>query len=496
MISLAPLRVLLVDLNNFARYPTIAIGLLAALLREAGIEVHVLSPLASGLPGVVREPRPGPFALSSARLREWSANTRIDAVRRLRRAWTDRQAPLQGRALQRFRRLVAAELERDYDVVLTSTYLLYFDACRVLAEECRRRDVPLLFGGSYLLHRDTLEAWLALGPTAIAAGEAEPILVELVRRLAAREPVIGMPGVSVPGAPIAAPLPPLEDLDALPFPDYRDFPWESYSVPLVPIVTGRGCGWGACAFCSDVTSATGRRFRSRTPDHVLDELRVQSGRHGTSRFVMTDLKLNSNLAVWHALLERLPGLVSSPSWIAAVHVDGDQPCGLSRAELRAARRAGAVRLTTGLESGSQRVLDRMAKGTTLETTQRFLQDAAAEDISMRVTMILGYPDETADDVAQSAGFLEANRDSIERVMLNRFAMMEGTPVHRRWLRDPARFAELADTEPDAANALVHFRHAGRDDPAYRRSLRRLLASVVAINRRPLRDSARAFDGVM
>jgi len=179
-----------------------------------------------------------------------------------------------------------------------------------------------------------------------------------------------------------------------------------------------------------------------------------------------------------------------------VHVDGDQPCGLSQAELRAARRAGAVRLTTGLESGSQRVLDSMAKGTRLETTQRFLRDAAQAGISTRVTMILGYPGEVAADVAQSAAFLEAYGDSIERVQLNRFALMSGTPVHRRWSREPARFPEIADAQPDAANALVEFRHAARDDPAYRRSVRRLLAATIAINKNPLRASAWAFDGVM
>ncbi len=489
-------RILLVDLNNFARYPTIAVGLLTALLREAGMEVSVFSPLAAGFRGVVREAKPGLFALSAARFREWSATTSIGAVRQIREAWTSRQAPLQGRDLERFRRLAAAQIRQGYDVVLTSTYLLYFDACRVLAEECRRLDVPLAFGGSYLLHRPTLEAWLALGPTAIVAGEAEPILVELVRRLAAREDPSGIPGVSVPGAPTAAALPPLENLDALPIPDYRDFPWASYDVPIVPIVTGRGCGFGACAFCSDVTSATGRRYRSRTPEHVLAELAVQSKRHATSRFVMTDLKLNSNLAVWQALLERLPGTIPNPSWIAAVHVDGDRACGLSSSELVAARRAGAVRLTTGLESGSQRVLDRMNKGTRLETTARFLHAATAADISTRVTMILGYPGETAGDVLKSAAFLETHRGAIERVLLNRFAMMAGTPVHRRWLREPAQFPELANARPDATHAVVNFRHAARDDREYRAAVRRLQAAVVAINRSPLRESAREFEGVM
>ena len=45
------IRTLLVDLNNYARFPTLAIGYLVAALRREGIEVEVLSPLAYGLPG-------------------------------------------------------------------------------------------------------------------------------------------------------------------------------------------------------------------------------------------------------------------------------------------------------------------------------------------------------------------------------------------------------------------------------------------------------------
>ncbi len=50
-------RVLLVDLNNFARYPSIAIGYLTAILRAGGYDVELLAPLATGVGGVPREPR-------------------------------------------------------------------------------------------------------------------------------------------------------------------------------------------------------------------------------------------------------------------------------------------------------------------------------------------------------------------------------------------------------------------------------------------------------
>ena len=47
----------MVDLNNFASFPTLAIGLLVAALRAEGHEVRLVSPLAHDVPSVLRERR-------------------------------------------------------------------------------------------------------------------------------------------------------------------------------------------------------------------------------------------------------------------------------------------------------------------------------------------------------------------------------------------------------------------------------------------------------
>jgi radical SAM superfamily enzyme YgiQ (UPF0313 family) len=73
-----------------------------------------------------------------------------------------------------------------------------------------------------------------------------------------------------------------EDLDQLPFPDYSDFPWQSYPNRIIPMISGRGCGWGVCKFCSDVTSTAGRSYRSRSPGNVREEIRYQADRYQAS----------------------------------------------------------------------------------------------------------------------------------------------------------------------------------------------------------------------
>jgi radical SAM superfamily enzyme YgiQ (UPF0313 family) len=155
-----------------------------------------------------------------------------------------------------------------------------------------------------------------------------------------------------------------------------------------------------------------------------------------------------------------------------------------------------VRLTTGLESGSQRVLDEMRKGTELSTTRRFLDDAASAGLSVRLTMIVGYPGERADDVAASAAFVEENAEKIDRILLNRFALMTGTRVHRNFEREQDAFPDLESVRSNHRMALLDHSFARAREPGYRRQVMRLIGAVHRVNRRPIREAAREFEGVM
>src|SRR5690606_13915213 len=114
---------------------------------------------------------------------------------------------------------------------------------------------------------------------------------------------------------LGCPAPPLATLDDLPFPDYSDFPWQKYPNRIVPVLTGRGCGWGACTFCSDVASSAGRTFRSRSLACVLGEIHRHYVQYATNLFVMVDLKLNSNLEVWHALIDGIQVAAPAAQWV-------------------------------------------------------------------------------------------------------------------------------------------------------------------------------------
>ncbi len=496
-------RVLLVDLNNFARYPTLPIGYLTAVLRRAGCAVQVFSPLALGVQGVARERRPHALSLPLAKLNYRAAVSTNRLVRNLRDGLAARRLSQltaeHDKVLQEFDRTLQREKPA---AVLISTYLMYFDLCTAMCAACRRASVPVLVGGPYFAQPEVVDEWIGIeGMTALATGELELRVPEIIEAMVAETDLTVFPGLFVRdehGRAKGSFAAPLKNLDDVPIPDYSDFPWKCYPNRIAPIITGRGCAWGACTFCSDVTSTAGRTFRSRSPEQVMSEIALHHRTYGVSQFVFTDLKLNSNVAMWRAVVAGMQIAAPGATWIAAVHVgaQADRDNGLTAADLRAASASGCVRLTTGLESGSQRMVDRMHKGTNIERTSRYLIDAAAAGISCRCTLVLGYPGETATEVMASAEFLRRHHHAIERVSLNRFAIMTGTGFHRMLQRNAGDFPDAIPLTVNHRMAHIEHHNTASESPDYRRAVMRLLEAVHGINDRDMNRRAAMFEGVM
>jgi anaerobic magnesium-protoporphyrin IX monomethyl ester cyclase len=382
----------------------------------------------------------------------------------------------------------------DVDALLLSAYLDHRPSVEALSAIASELGVPVVLGGPMFAVPEVAAAWRDVpGLTVLFGGEADGVLAGLVRAVVAGEDPAGLPGVMLPDGS-GRPAPPLRDLTSLPVPDLSDFPWHLYPRRIVPLMTSRGCGWGRCLFCSDVITSNGRGFRSRPPEAVLAEMQEQARRHDTRDFHFLDIKLNSDLEMWRALIEQTPSRVPGARWLGTVHVQARGDNGLSREELRQARAAGMQRISFGLETGSQRINDRMAKGTKVERMGTFIDDAAAAGLSVRTSMMVGFPGETAADVAETVGFVRRHEDRLDRIALARFKAIPGTGFAERFDDRPARYPDLRGVRWDHRGARAWYYNAATTGRAYRRAKRELLELVHRINRRPLR--AGAFDGVM
>ena len=486
-------HVLLVDLNAFAVFPTLAVGTLVAALRGGGHAVSVLCPLSVGVRTQPREHRET-FLDQVVRRVHQSTSPTFLALRDFARATRDRWRE---RPNRRVLHEVAQALRKKPDILLISAYLMHKNSVRQIGLMAREHGIPMIVGGPAFNIGQIADEWRRMpGITAIAGGEFDLNIPALVEAVSSGADLSGFPGLTFADGQATAPARPLRALDDIPIPDYSDFPWEKYPSRIIPIMTGRGCQWDKCKFCNDVLTASGRMFRTRSLENVLLEMQTLSQRHDTKSFFFVDLKLNSNPRLFRGLSNKLQAHVPDAEWLGLVHVDNRKDNGVSRADLVAAATGGMKRISFGLESGSQRLLDAMNKGTSVRANSRFIQDAYAAGLSVRCTMFKGFPGETAQDMEETARFLEKHAEQLDRVRFNEFNLLQETPIYKEMAHRHDSNGGFAIIGMNTRKALATYRNRPTESREYRRAKSRVLKLVHQINRKPLRPVAQQFDGLM
>ena len=488
-------KILLIDLNNEANYPTMAIGTLSTPLKEAGYNVDVFAPLAHRVQALARDQRETFIDYAVARI-FYSGNSLLiwanDFIYTTYHRWRFRSNKFQ---LKAFR----AKLEgANYDALMVSCYLQYYPLLVNIAAEAKRKGIPLLLGGPYFNQPKVAERWLEIeGVDFVFGGEADFLMPKLAEALITGEGIQGIQGVFRKEVTlIGQQANPVQLTDDLPIPDFSYFNWDNYPHRVLPVMTARGCGWGHCLFCSDVTTASTRTFRSRSLGSVLTELKTQSDRYKLNTFIFFDSKLNSHLQIWYGLIREIQQLIPGATWVASVHVDAKGENGLEYETLCKAFDAGLRRVSFGLETASQQLNKRMLKGTDIDRTSQFVKDAHSAGISVRTTVILGYPGERAKDVQATADFLNDHFDHLDRVKLSRFKAIPGTAFEERLEEKPHKYPRVINPRWDYQYAKAIFEYPTAREKRYRKAKANLLKIIHRINQKPLMDSAQQFNGLM
>jgi len=237
--------------------------------------------------------------------------------------------------------------------------------------------------------------------------------------------------------------PVLEDMDALPFvtPVYRrDLTVENYAIgylrhPYVSLYTGRGCR-SRCTFCLWPQTVGGQRYRTRSPEHVIEEMTLARRLFPEVReFFFDDDTFTDDLPRAEAIARRLGPLGMTWSVNAKANVPYDT--------LQLLKDNGLRLLLVGYESGDQRILNNVRKGVRLDAARRFTRDAKALGITIHGTFILGLPGETRETIEATIRFArEIDPDTIQ---VSLAAPYPGTALYEEarrngWLED----GELVD----------------------------------------------------
>ncbi|MCK4267521.1 MAG: radical SAM protein, partial [Actinomycetia bacterium] len=177
-----------------------------------------------------------------------------------------------------------------------------------------------------------------------------------------------------------------------------------------PLITSRGCP-ARCIFCS-IHSVWGRRFRARSPENVLEEIRQIKEEYGIKELHFWDdnltFKKDRAKSIFGMMIEENIDVVwTTPNGIAAYAID-DELVDLMK-------KSGCYRVYLAVESGDEYVLHKIIrKPLKLERVKPLTKKLMDIGIEADAFFVVGFPGETKEQIrktfkfAASVGFNNAN----------------------------------------------------------------------------------------
>lgn len=334
----------------------------------------------------------------------------------------------------------------------------------VLAEIAHRYGARVIVGGSdptarpdlYLQHRSN-----GSRPVEVAViGEGEetvvellPLLLEGAERGSDLDQVQGLAYLDGDQVVRTPSRPHIEDVDGLPFPArelvdverYRQAWRDHHGFFSLSLIATRGCPFN-CSWCQK--SVFGRSFRPRSPEAVAEEMQVIKEQYHPDQVRIVDDVLGIDrkwVERWHAAVLERDAVIPFECLSRADLMDEEMA--------RLLKEAGCRRIHFGAESGSQKVLDAMNKGTRVPQIHRVAQVCRDLDIETYFYMMVGYPGEELEDLQLSVKLLRESRPDVFSTTIA--YPLPGTEFHEQ-VRDRMMFEgeQMPDWVHTAENRLL------------------------------------------
>lgn len=196
------------------------------------------------------------------------------------------------------------------------------------------------------------------------------------------------------------------DLDSLPNPDWSDVPLEKYLsrnfgvnsmyYRSLPIITSRGCPF-KCNFCTNNTMWKSKWF-GRSVDSVVSEIVDLKSKYEINHVDIIDLTLSANLAWQEEFAKKLISRNVDIMWSLPI---GTRTEGLTSDLLNLLRKSGLQRVLYASETGSSKTAKKIGKELVLSDFYDVLKWTCKENIVVKITLILGFPEQTVKELLES-----------------------------------------------------------------------------------------------
>jgi len=333
-------------------------------------------------------------------------------------------------------------LARDYELVIMHTSAPSFPKDALVAEMLKKENPGLLVG--------MVGAKVAVDPDgSLAASPAIDFVGREEFDYTCKEVAEGRPLESIAGLSFRAPdgairhnppRPLIENMDELPWvaPVYqRELRIEDYFIgylkhPYVSIYTGRGCR-SKCTFCLWPQTVGGHRYRVRSPDNVIAEVRwIKENLPQVKEIFFDDDTFTDFRPRAEEIARGLGKLGVTWSCNAKANVPYET--------LRVMKENGLRLLLVGYESGNDQILLNVKKGLRTDIARRFTNDCRKLGIAIHGTFILGLPGETMQTIRDTIEFaVDINPQTIQ---VSLAAPYPGTELYKQavangWLQENA-----------------------------------------------------------
>lgn len=287
-------------------------------------------------------------------------------------------------------------VEMKPDVVGFSVYYISEEPTKWMCQELKRRlpDVKIAVGGP-----NVHKSWFKIEPyyDYVVVGEGEQNLLVLLDDVEAGnkrdQPLI-----------LNQPEDERININGLPMPDYESIDFNQYELPNgVNSEISRGCT-AKCTFCEETHFW---KYRQRQAVDLIDEVEWLYYNKGTDVIWFIDSLINGNPKELRAFAVALKEKDLKVRWTGYARCDGR----MDLEYLKDLADGGCIMFNFGCESGSQKVLDDMAKGVTIKEMEQNFIDCKEVGIWCATNWIVGFPTEDFQDYADTMTFIWRMRNN-------------------------------------------------------------------------------------
>jgi radical SAM superfamily enzyme YgiQ (UPF0313 family) len=190
----------------------------------------------------------------------------------------------------------------------------------------------------------------------------------------------------------------LEEMRKFPMPDYSQYNMDLYRIPALPIIGSRGCV-RRCKFCDYI--ANWPSFTWRTADDIVDEMISQYKKYGIRNFKFQDSLTNGNQKEFEQFITQIAEwnnanpkekFTWSGYYIFREHNSA------SEKTWQLIKESGGYNLIVGIENINQRIRYALGKKFSNEAIDIHLAYAKKYSIRLSLLNIVGWIDETDDEI--------------------------------------------------------------------------------------------------